>query len=190
MIWTIYKIENRLSGKAYIGITRQPVKNRWKAHYSEANCGSRMRAVHAALRAHGLEAFTFEVIGSAATAEEATAKERMAIVIFGSVAPGGYNLTAGGEGTESPALETRQRMRAAQLGRKQSAETIEKRRRSLTGRKRNPDSIKKSADARRGVKRSDEFRAACRERAIRQFSNPVQRAKVSASVRRYLEGSK
>ena len=46
-----------------------------------------------------------------------------------------------------------------------------------------PECIKKSADARRGVKRSEEFKQACRERAAKQFSNPVQRAKISETMK-------
>ena len=78
-MWSIYKIENRRTGKAYIGFTGQRVSKRWEVHCSEANVGTRMRCIHAALRKHGFDAFTFEVIGTAADAETAKAMEQLAI---------------------------------------------------------------------------------------------------------------
>lgn len=183
MMWSVYRIENRLTGKTYIGITGQRVENRWKVHYSEANLGKRMRCVHAAIRKYGLECFTFEVIGQAPDAETAKQMEMLAIRIHGSIAPSGYNLTAGGDGMSAPSAETRARMRAAQLGRRQAPETIEKRRQKQLGRKRSPEAVERSARARRGATRSDEFKDGCRQRASRQFADPAARARVSEMLR-------
>jgi group I intron endonuclease len=182
-MWSIYKIENRRTGKAYIGFTGQRVSKRWEVHCSEANVGTRMRCIHAALRKHGFDAFTFEVIGTAADAETAKAMEQLAIRVYGSIAPGGYNLTAGGDGMLTPSPETRAKMRAAQIGRKQASETIEKRRQKQIGRRRSPEAIERSAAARRGATRSDAFKESCRKRANTQFSDPAARARVSELLR-------
>lgn len=182
-MWSVYKIENRRSGKAYIGITGQAPRYRWKCHYHDTFRPGRGHHLHAALRKHGFDAFTFEVIGQAPDAETAKAMEKIAIRVFGSLAPNGYNLTAGGDGATTPSAETRARMRAAQLGRKQAPETIEKRRYQQIGRKRSPEAVRKSAEARRGATRSEAFKAECRKRASRQFSDPAARARVSEMLR-------
>lgn len=184
-MWSVYKIENRNTGKAYIGITGQKVRYRWKCHYHDAQngFGSRGRLVHAAMRKHGLASFSFEVIGCTDNAETAKAMERTAIRVFGSIAPGGYNLTVGGDGTAAPALATRAKMRAAQLGKRQSPELIEKRRQKIIGCKHSPESVERSAAARRGAKRSDQFRSDCRQRAANQFSDPAARKRVSEMLR-------
>lgn len=183
MTWSVYRIENRLTGKTYIGITGQRVENRWKVHYSEAGLGTRMRCIHAAIRKYGLEHFTFEIIGRSPDAKTAKRMEKLAIRVHGSIAPGGYNLTAGGDGVLTPSAETRARMRAAQLGRKQAPETIEKRRQKQIGRKRSPEAVERSAKARRGATRSDKFKDGCRQRASRQFADPAARARVSEMLR-------
>lgn len=182
-MWSVYKIENRRSGKAYIGITGQAPRYRWKCHYHDTFRPGRGHHLHAALRKHGFDAFTFEVIGQAPDAETAKAMEKIAIRVFGSLAPNGYNLTAGGDGATTPSAETRARMRAAQLGRKQASETIEKRRQKQIGRRRSPEAIERSAAARRGATRSDAFKESCRKRANTQFSDPAARARVSELLR-------
>jgi group I intron endonuclease len=182
-MWSIYKIENRRTGKAYIGFTGQRVSRRWEVHCSEAKVGTRMRCIHAALRKHGFDAFTFEVIGAAPEAETAKAMEQTAIRVYGSIAPSGYNLTAGGDGALTPSPETRARMRTAQVGRKQSPDTIEKRRQKQIGRKRSPEAVERSAAARRGAVRSRAFKEACRARANQQFADPAARARVGEMLR-------
>lgn len=182
MIWAIYKFESRVDPKCYIGITRQPIKSRLRAHYYDI-ASNRGNLVHRAFAKHGLENFWFNVIGYASSLEEANAKEKLAIKIFNAKSPFGYNLTEGGDGSANPSQETREKMRQAQLGKKQSQETVEKRRLTKIGVKRTPECVKKSADARRGAKRSEEFKQACRQRAAKQFSDLKQRAKTSETMK-------
>ena len=182
MIWHIYHFENKINGKSYVGITRQNISRRLNLHYHDIK-SNRGRLIHRAFAKHGIENFRFNIIGSANSLEEANAKEIMAIKIYSAKSPLGYNLTVGGDGSAEPSEETRERMRVAHLGKKQSIETIEKRRLSCIGVKRAPETVKKSADARRGAKRSEEFKQQCRERAARQFSDAAARAKVSETMK-------
>lgn len=182
MIWTVYKLENKINGKCYIGITSQKPERRLKLHYHDVNSGYG-KLLHKAMRKHGIDNFRFDVIGCAFSLENANQLEKLAIKIYKSKSPYGYNLTIGGDGTQDPSPETRAAMRAAQLGKKQSIETIEKRRIQQIGRKRNPDAVQKSADARRGVKRSEEFKQQCRERAAKQFADPEQKRLVSETMK-------
>lgn len=183
MRWKIYKIENRITLKCYIGITGQPIQNRWKVHCSEANLGTRHRAIHSALAKYGIENFEFSIIGYATTDDLAKRSERLAIRIYNSLAPNGYNLTSGGDGSYDPSPETRKKMRDSHLGKVQSPETIKKRTLQMTGKKRSPESVEKSASARRGAKRSEEFKAACRERAKAQFESKLARENASLSIK-------
>lgn len=183
MKWKIYKIENRINLKCYIGITGQTIQNRWKVHCSEANLGTRHRAIHSALAKYGIENFEFSIIGYAETEDLAKRSECLAIKIYNSLSPNGYNLTSGGDGSYRPSPETRKKMRDSHLGKKQSPETIKKRALQLTGKKRSKECVEKSANARRGAKRSEEFKAACRERAKAQFASKEARERSSASIK-------
>lgn len=176
-MWKIYKFESKINGKCYIGITKQLIKNRLKLHYHDVTSG-RGSLVHAAFNKHGLESFWFNVIGEAESLEEAYKKEMLAIRIFNSKSPNGYNLTVGGDGGSNPSQQTRHKMRLAQLGKKQSEETKEKRRISRLGYKPSQESIQKSANARRGVKRSSDFVEECRIRAKAQFASEDAKNKV------------
>lgn len=61
----IYKIQNKLNGKIYIGQTKmtleQRLYNKWKGHFTEVEHGSKCY-VHNAIRKYGKDNFTYEVI--------------------------------------------------------------------------------------------------------------------------------
>ena len=99
----IYKITNKINGKAYIGQSHN-IEERWKQHklrsfslgYSEYNS-----CLHKAIRKYGLENFSFEVLEEC---EPEQLNEREIYWIdyyqtFSSNLDKGYNQTAGGEGT-------------------------------------------------------------------------------------------
>lgn len=82
------------NGKKYIGISHQPAR-RFQQHYTESNCGSRL-PVHLAIALYGRESVVLEVIGEAYTREKIGWMEIEAIEKYGTLAPYGYNLKAGG----------------------------------------------------------------------------------------------
>lgn len=91
----IYKITNKVNQKIYIGLTRQPLKLRFRAH-----CFRKKTAISLAIHKYGKENFTVEVIDTASHIEELQIKERYHIAQCNSFYPNGYNLTIGGENSQ------------------------------------------------------------------------------------------
>ena len=96
----VYRITNRLSGKSYIGMTAVSLADRWRQHQNSARRGVKT-ALHNAMRAHGPEAFEVAEVASLMpnmTREDLCALEKHIIAQEGSLSPGGYNMTEGGDG--------------------------------------------------------------------------------------------
>ena len=89
----IYKIENNLNGKIYIGATTQSVEDRWKQHLSERN-RSGHRPLYKAMNKYGIENFSVKIIEETNNLEE---RERYWIEYYRSFKYG-YNATFGGQG--------------------------------------------------------------------------------------------
>ena len=171
----VYKITCVISGKSYIGITRQTLARRWNAHVIRAlNHERGASALAAAIRKYGRDAFIIIELGSEPSYARLVEAERDWIAHEGTESPAGYNLTSGGEGALNPSVETRAKMRSAHLGKKQSPELIAKRTAGQKGRKRSAAAIEASRLKQLGVKRGswgrhtpesiEKMRAACRLR--------------------------
>jgi group I intron endonuclease len=111
----IYKITNIVNNKSYFGQTKQPPTRRWSQHKQAAKNGGKM-ILYNAIRLHGIENFTFEVICECATLEELNAKEIEYIAENNSLAPNGYNAAKGGDNYEKTP-ETRAKLSASNKGR-------------------------------------------------------------------------
>lgn len=95
----IYKIKNKINGKAYIGQTRQDPKIRWMQHcqiYRIRSC----TLIRQAIEKHGKESFDFIILESCSSKEELNVREKHWISVFKSISPNGYNLTSGGDRTD------------------------------------------------------------------------------------------
>lgn len=96
----IYKVTSP-SGKAYIGITSQTVDRRWKKHVSTAFGpdpeGRGCPALARAIQKYGKESFKVQTL-LIADWDYLCMMEPKAIVLYGTKAPNGYNLTDGGDG--------------------------------------------------------------------------------------------
>ena len=88
----LYKLDFA-SGKSYIGITSQPLKRRINGHADETRKGCSL-LVHRAWRKYGAPKLAVLAI---VDRKDLLETERRAIAVFGTLAPGGYNLTAGGD---------------------------------------------------------------------------------------------
>lgn len=159
----IYVITNTITGKQYAGQTRCGLVERWRKHWrrAEANKGA-CRALAAAIRKYGKDAFTIEAIRELpadATQEQIDAAERDAISELGTLSPGGYNLIGGGKGGR-PSAETLARRSAALKGRPLTQEHRQKLSEAQRGRRRTSAAEiagnKKRAEERRGKPRSPE----------------------------------
>ena len=98
VICGIYKIENLINGKVYIGQSVD-VEYRFRNHKSESfnpKSNAYDTAIHRAIRKYGIENFSFEVIEECKE-YELKEKEIYWIDKYGSFGKG-YNMTYGGEG--------------------------------------------------------------------------------------------
>ena len=69
----VYRISNFVNIKLYYGKTNDPAQ-RWYEHKSSAKHGS-VYPIHNAMRKHGTNIFTFEVIEELSTEQEALDRE-------------------------------------------------------------------------------------------------------------------
>ena len=106
----VYKITNSVNGKAYIGISiHEPIQGRIKHHLS----GHGNQCIAKALKKYGQDAFVYEVLEAGVFNEFLPDLEIAYIAEFNTVAPHGYNLTRGGNGSGSQSEQTGQRISAA-----------------------------------------------------------------------------
>ena len=93
----IYKIENKLNGKIYIGQSIN-IERRWKDHRKAINsCGEEYKyPLYQAIRKDKLENFSWDIIEECSK-NELDEKEKFYIKEYNSFVPYGYNLTSGGQ---------------------------------------------------------------------------------------------
>ena len=89
----IYKITNIKNGKMYIGQTIRPVMERWKRHCNDALNNILDTHFARAIRYYTPNAFTVEIIDTATSQQELTAKESYWIAWYDSTNKG-YNETS------------------------------------------------------------------------------------------------
>lgn len=110
---SIYKITNKKNGKAYIGKTTRDGKTRIQEHLKATSKSSTLLA--RAVRKHGEENFTWEILHDGIIPELLDSYEIEAIKIHNTLSPTGYNLTEGGTGG-IPAKEVCQKMSESRKG--------------------------------------------------------------------------
>lgn len=93
----IYKIENKINHKIYIGQSIHP-NQRFIEHLRGNN--EKTCPLHKAIKKYGKENFTFEILG---WFEDYNEKEKEYIIKYRSRIPNGYNVQAGGN--EPPVLK-------------------------------------------------------------------------------------
>lgn len=98
----IYKIENNVNGKIYIGLTTKDLSKRIAGHIAENKS-----YIQKALNKYGIQSFNVSVIDSAESREILCEKERYWIQHYNCKAPNGYNLTDGGDGLINPSQVVR-----------------------------------------------------------------------------------
>lgn len=102
--WTIYRHIHNESGRSYIGLTAQTMERRWATHISKAqrSKGGRWHFPNA-IRKHGPQAFSHEVLQVCSTLLEANTAEQFWIWVYDTKNPlRGFNLTSGGAHTPHP----------------------------------------------------------------------------------------
>lgn len=137
-MWYLYTITNQINGKQYIGISSN-IAHRFICHKS----GHGSKLVYQAIKKYGLENLRFDVLCEGCE-EDIKQLEVTLIADRETKAPGGYNLTEGGEGSTGckPGIETRQKMSKAQSGKNNA----------MYGKKHSKETKKKLAAKASGVK--------------------------------------
>lgn len=92
----IYKITNTITGKSYIGKTRNKARLRWYSHIAGRG-NSAKTYIARSLKKYGHKSFRFEVIDIAENEESLNHKESFYISHYNTLTPNGYNLTTGGK---------------------------------------------------------------------------------------------
>lgn len=94
----VYVISCKITGKRYVGITKNTLAERYAGHLYSAKKGSK-KVLYDAIRKYGEHNFTCSEICTALTWQHACYIERLLIFDFNCKVPNGYNMTDGGEGT-------------------------------------------------------------------------------------------
>jgi group I intron endonuclease len=118
MYGVIYKVTNTVNGHIYIGQTKTALGNRWSKHCSDARSGAGW-ILAAAIRKHGREAFTVEVVEECPDKDALNAAEIAWILKLQPT----YNSCGGGGGLGSPSPEVRAKIAKAVRGKKRSEQT-------------------------------------------------------------------
>ena len=151
----IYKAQNKINNKIYIGQTVKDVNERIMTHF-KINKYYFQRA----LNKYGIKSFIISVIDHAKTHDDLNGKEKYWIAFYDCKAPCGYNCTDGGDGVKGykHTEEDRERNRLSHLGKKASKETRLKMSTAHKGKNISKEQRKKISIARKGVKFSEEHK--------------------------------
>lgn len=156
----IYKIENKINGKIYIGQTVRSLEKRWRQHCEPNN--DKCRVLHRAIKAHGKMAFDVCVLDDTATSvEDLNNLEIKYIKEYDCLAPKGYNLTTGGS-SYTMSEETKKKISEAKKGKPGNKGRIvseETRKKNSEWKRQHPNSEetnKKIGEANKGKRRTDE----------------------------------
>lgn len=122
----IYKITNNNNGKIYIGQTVSKLNVRWSQHVNYAIKRKGNSVLSEAIRKHGRENFTVEILEACNNVEEMNQKEISYIKDLNSLSPNGYNLDSGGK-NKVMHQSTKDKLSKIRLGKKVGPFTLEHR---------------------------------------------------------------
>lgn len=91
----IYKIENKITKKVYIGQSTD-IEKRWKDHINNYKTSRYNYAIYRAMNKYGIENFSFEILEEC-DINQLSIREKYWIQYFDSY-NNGYNMTVGGDG--------------------------------------------------------------------------------------------
>lgn len=116
-MYTLYVIDNTISGRQYVGITKNSLKQRFAGHKSAANSG-KQTPLYAAMRKYGVDKFVITEIATYSCFEDCAKAEIDAIAQGSNL----YNVAPGGLGgncvSEHNKEEWKAKLREARAGRK------------------------------------------------------------------------
>lgn len=96
-LYTVYRVENQVNGKSYIGITSRDAEERWSEHLSRTRCNSRNNRLYQAIRKYGSDKFALSVLECCRSEDGVRELEKYYIEKHDSY-NNGYNCNLGGCG--------------------------------------------------------------------------------------------
>ena len=117
----VYKIQNKINEKIYIGITTRKLNRRIYDHIFKSRQPN-IGGIAGAIKKYGIQNFDIIIIDVAYTHDELNEKEVYYIKKYNSMAPNGYNLYTGGLHHQCSEI-TREKFRQQGRKRKHSDET-------------------------------------------------------------------
>ena len=173
----IYRIRNRITGKCYIGETKEAnPETRWKQHKKLAERGRGCPALRDAIQKYGVEAFEFQIL--IFCFDEYRFKHEIEYIAkYNTQVPNGYNITKGGEGG------------AAFTGKKHTPETIAKIQRNLRKYYDDPEWIRNFGSRIKEAMSSPEVRTKISEtlRNSEKFKKAVEEGRVGGGIHNYTD---
>ena len=186
MVGIVYKAENKINGKIYIGKTTQTFSNRKSAHKMGAIRGKYNSAFHNAIRKHGWDNFEWSILCECEDNEKLNALEKFYIAAYRKMGVC-YNMTDGGEGTCGAKFiftdEHKKNISKGLSGKKISEETRQKLRKINLGKKLSEETKIKISEGNKGKTIPEELRKKASER-MKGTTIPVEtRIKISNSLK-------
>ena len=181
--YEVYVITNSKNGKKYVGVTTRGYPNRFANHlwHSRKNSGN-CSALYSAIRKHGADCFSVELVEQCSSFEEMNSRERYWIKSFNTMSPSGYNLTDGGDAgvfVESTRMKMSQRLKGLPMSEKNKeglrnawsnpevrASRIEKIKEAMA----RPEVREATGARQRGVKKTPEHVASLRKARARKVT--------------------
>lgn len=97
----IYKIENKINNKIYVGMTGEKDINTRLIKHIKRSRYNENRPLYTAFKKYGIENFEISEIEKCNTIEEMWEREKYWIKELNSLLPNGYNISTGGEGGDT-----------------------------------------------------------------------------------------
>lgn len=131
----VYQVRNKNDGKVYVGVTAKPDPvERWKEHIKASRRGD-FSLFYNAIRKHGEDSFSFNVVSHHETVKEAFAEEISRIALLREQGTKLYNVAPGGNGCFGHGPDVCHSISEGLRGHVTSEETKKKIRDKLAGRK-------------------------------------------------------
>ena len=156
MTFLVYKHTNNISGKSYIGYTKNSIDARWKEHQSLARYRKSNIKFWNAIRKYPEDSWIHEILLDNISSLEETKQKEIEMIVHHDTFNNGYNSTLGGDGSGPCSEEKKIKISESEKGKINSEETRKRMSSSKIGIKRKPfteETKKRMSEAKKGKKR-------------------------------------
>ena len=178
-VYRIYRCENLVNGKIYIGFTCKPLAKRIIEHKNSAKKGSEY-LLHKAIRKYGIDYFKWECLYESFDRDFVlfTMENHFIIENNSYFETGyGYNMTFGGQSVMLGKKHTEQTKDKLKLAR--NKRVVE----PMLGKTHKESSKEKMSLAKLGKKKDDSYKEMCSKRNLKRYSDPEKRKVLSDAIK-------